>query len=149
MDQVRKNLKNKKGFTLAELLIVVAIIAVLVAVSVPIFNSKLEKAREATDIANMRAAKVAAAAEYLGDGEIGTFYYDADKGVLVPSTAKDTVAGYGQGTSTAKGGLSYGSYYTEATEAKGKIIEVKVDEPTTKDKEPTIVLEWVDATKTK
>ena len=31
---------NKKGFTLAELLIVVAIIAVLVAVTVPVFNSK-------------------------------------------------------------------------------------------------------------
>ena len=45
-----------EGFTLAELLIVVAIIAVLVAVSVPIFNTQLEKAREATDVANLRAA---------------------------------------------------------------------------------------------
>ncbi|WP_205508076.1 type IV pilin protein [Eubacterium pyruvativorans] len=33
---------NKKGFTLAELLIVVAIIAVLVAISIPIFTSQLE-----------------------------------------------------------------------------------------------------------
>ena len=48
--------KNKKGFTLAELLIVVAIIAVLVAISIPIFTSQLEKAREATDAANIRAA---------------------------------------------------------------------------------------------
>ena len=32
-------MRNKKGFTLSELLIVVAIIGVLVAVSVPIFNS--------------------------------------------------------------------------------------------------------------
>lgn len=51
-----KRLKNKKGFTLAELLIVVAIIAVLVAISIPIFTSQLEKAREATDAANIRAA---------------------------------------------------------------------------------------------
>lgn len=51
-----KRLKNKKGFTLAELLIVVAIIAVLVAISIPIFSSQLEKAREATDLANMRSA---------------------------------------------------------------------------------------------
>ena len=47
---------NKKGFTLAELLIVVAIIAVLVAISIPIFSSQLEKSREAVDAANIRAA---------------------------------------------------------------------------------------------
>ena len=47
---------NKKGFTLAELLVVVAIIGVLVAISIPIFTSQLEKAREATDAANIRAA---------------------------------------------------------------------------------------------
>ena len=48
--------KNNKGFTLAELLIVVAIIAVLVAIAIPIFNSQLEKSREATDVANIRDA---------------------------------------------------------------------------------------------
>ena len=42
--------------SLAELLIVVAIIAVLVAISIPIFTAQLEKAREATDAANIRAA---------------------------------------------------------------------------------------------
>ena len=49
-------MKNKRGFTLAELLIVVAITAVLVAISIPIFTSQLEKSREATDLANVRAA---------------------------------------------------------------------------------------------
>ena len=47
---------NKKGFTLAELLIVVAIIAVLVAIAIPVFTTQLEKAKEATDLANIRAA---------------------------------------------------------------------------------------------
>ena len=51
-----KKMNNKHGFTLAELLIVVAIIAVLVAISIPIFTNQLEKAREATDMANIRAA---------------------------------------------------------------------------------------------
>ncbi|MDD6674793.1 MAG: prepilin-type N-terminal cleavage/methylation domain-containing protein [Lactimicrobium massiliense] len=50
------NSRKKKGFTLAELLIVVAIIGVLVAISIPIFTSQLEKAREATDLANVRSA---------------------------------------------------------------------------------------------
>lgn len=51
---MKKN--NKKGFTLAELLIVVAIIAVLVAIAIPIFTSQLEKSREATDLSNIRSA---------------------------------------------------------------------------------------------
>lgn len=50
------NKRKNKGFTLAELLVVVAIIAVLVAISIPIFSSQLEKARQATDLANIRAA---------------------------------------------------------------------------------------------
>lgn len=49
-------LKNKNGFTLAELLIVVAIVAVLVAVAVPVFSSKLEKSREAVDLEIFRSA---------------------------------------------------------------------------------------------
>lgn len=60
--------KNKnKGFTLGELLIVVAIIGVLVAISIPIFTSQLEKSRLAVDMANVRSAKVAAA--YMSDGK--------------------------------------------------------------------------------
>ncbi|MBO5598514.1 MAG: prepilin-type N-terminal cleavage/methylation domain-containing protein [Oribacterium sp.] len=50
----------KKGFTVAELLIVCAIVAILVAISIPILNVQLEKAREAHDIATMRTAASAA-----------------------------------------------------------------------------------------
>lgn len=56
---------NKKGFTLAELLVVVAIIGVLVAISIPIFTSQLEKAREATDEANIRAIYAECSADVL------------------------------------------------------------------------------------
>ena len=65
-----KKLKNsKKGFTLAELLIVVAIIGVLVAISIPIFTGQLEKAREATDAANIRAAYAAVSTDVLLDSQ--------------------------------------------------------------------------------
>ncbi|MCF2615666.1 prepilin-type N-terminal cleavage/methylation domain-containing protein [Oscillibacter valericigenes] len=47
---------NKKGFTLAELLVVVAIIAILVAIAIPVFSSQLENARKSTDEANIRSA---------------------------------------------------------------------------------------------
>mgnify|MGYP004482118103 CR=1 FL=1 len=46
---------NKKGFTLMEMLIVVAIIAILVAIAIPTFSNALNKAKVATDEANLRA----------------------------------------------------------------------------------------------
>ena len=57
--------KNNKGFTLAELLIVVAIIAVLVAIAIPVFTSQLEKSRDSVSVSNMRAAYAEAATAML------------------------------------------------------------------------------------
>lgn len=64
-----KKMNNRKGFTLAELLIVVAIIAVLVAIAIPVFTTQLEKAREATDMANIRNAYAAAISDYLAGND--------------------------------------------------------------------------------
>lgn len=80
-----RKMLNKKGFTLAELLIVVAIIAVLVAIAIPVFTTQLEKSREATDLANIRSAYAGAVVEFLNDGS-------TDIDVEVP--AKQTIAGW-------------------------------------------------------
>lgn len=60
-------LTEKKGFTLAELLIVVAIIGVLVAIGIPIFSKQLEKSRDAVSIANIRSAYAEALTAYMTD----------------------------------------------------------------------------------
>ena len=88
---------NKKGFTLAELLVVVAIIGVLVAISIPIFTSQLRKAQVATDQANARAGKAAAVAAALEaqPESVSTYYYNAKTGVVVLND-KTGIEAYGK-----------------------------------------------------
>ena len=72
--------KKRKGFTLAELLIVVAIIAVLVAIGIPIFTSQLEKRREASDAANIRVQYAQVMAEAITvDGNVNIDGKDFEK----------------------------------------------------------------------
>lgn len=52
-----KHLKNKSGFTLAELLVVITIISILITISIPIFFTQKVKAEEATCEANRRSLK--------------------------------------------------------------------------------------------
>jgi prepilin-type N-terminal cleavage/methylation domain-containing protein len=96
--------KNKCGFTLAELLVVVAIIGVLVSVSIPIFASQTAKAKLAADQANMRSAKAAAVTEYLlgPSQEDKIYYYDASSGTVKDSSTG--IKGYGQSTVNVKDG---------------------------------------------
>lgn len=107
MNGLREKFRNKKGFTLIEMLIVVAIIAILVAVSIPLVGSALDKAREATDAANERAFKAELVASYMlngagmGDNAVevkddGTKYaYDAANGAI---SETGVTSGYGQTT---------------------------------------------------
>ena len=102
MKTLREKMRSRKGFTLIEMLIVVAIIAILVAISIPLVNSSLNKARIATDQANERAARAAAVIYYLTDenyegGDV-TLYYDAEDGILEPEANFGSITKYGQCT---------------------------------------------------
>ena len=88
MKSLKDNHCREKGFTLAELLVVVAIVGILVAISVPLFTAQLGKARKATNQANMRAAKIAATAQYLvnaNDGKEVYYTYNLEKGTVTTS----------------------------------------------------------------
>ena len=53
---IMRKFKSKKGFTLAELLVVVAIIAVLSAIAIPVFSTQLNSTKLAADHAMIREA---------------------------------------------------------------------------------------------
>ena len=91
--------KNKKGFTLAELLIVVAIIAVLTAIAIPVFTSQLEKSRDAVTLSNVRSAYAMAQSAWLTNSS------DAANGVTVNKTSGAA------GTVTALGSSAVRSYW--------------------------------------
>ena len=128
-----KKLKNSKGFTLMEMLIVVAIIAVLVAIAIPTFTNQLEKAREATDMANLRGAYaqvMAAALTNSAEDASINLKRAGDDGAAVWSIevpATQTVANWqtkdvkvadiemNDGNCTTKGGKNWIVSYSEAT----------------------------------
>ena len=96
---------NKKGFTLIEMLVVIAIIAILVAIVIPTVTNATEKAKQATDVANIRS--------YVAEYEIATLGSDAEK-----TAAFAKLTGF---TKTAKNGT-----YTAPTDAS---MVVKYDAP--------------------
>lgn len=68
-EQIERLRKEEGGFTLAELLIVVAIILVLVAIAIPVFTSSLHSSHVAADQANCRSLYADLQADYLGSAD--------------------------------------------------------------------------------
>ena len=102
---------NKKGFTLVELVIVVAVMAILVAVAIPAISTITETAEEQVSASNCRTIEslmklaeaeaeaegtTVAYAEKLSEAKLGitdgTYYYDTATGKVNAETQPD--AGY-------------------------------------------------------
>lgn len=141
-EKLSAKLSKNGGFTLIEMLIVVAIIAILVAISIPMVGSALEKARDATDESNERSAKAAAVLKYYNietdmtdpgaAGTTGDFEYDAKAGKLVANGTDVTPYGRCKGETNC--------YHPDGKDApedhQDKHIHVKISD------NGTIVLTW-------
>ncbi len=78
--------RTKKGFTLAELLIVVAIIAVLTAIAVPLFVTSIDKANQTVFQSNQDAVRSAGLVEALSDEDYPLDQLGTDKVIVVTGT---------------------------------------------------------------
>lgn len=107
--------KSEKGFTLAELLIVIAIIAVLTGVAIPVFNTSLDRAGRAVDMSNARSIKSLLAASYLdGTVQFPSSEYEGSPTALIVYATRDSVSYFGTGDMlvdgndwNGDGGVSY------------------------------------------
>ena len=86
---MNRTMKNKKGFTLMEMLIVVAVIAILVAVAIPVYNAQMHKAKVAADWANLRAYYAELQLDYLTRGA-----YNADVPIMNPGSEQKPQTDY-------------------------------------------------------
>ena len=114
---------NKKGFTLIEMLVVIAIIAVLVSIVIPVVGSATEKAKEAADAANIRAAIAEVTTTALMDGATAANALDA-KVPMTQGTAGFVTA---ELNTNGIGGLTADQVTTIAGAVKGQTVEITWD----------------------
>lgn len=98
-----KRKTRRGGFTLAELLIVVAIIGVLTSLAIVVYADQLEKARHTNDMSTMRAAKQALVMASM-DGLIQAdgktrYYYNPSAGEVSTNIPEE---GYGKSWTNSK-----------------------------------------------
>jgi type IV pilus assembly protein PilA len=68
MEKTKQILKNKNGFTLIEIMVVIAIIGILAALAVPKYQDYIAKTRIAEGLSLAAAAKLAVTEVYSGKG---------------------------------------------------------------------------------
>jgi type IV pilus assembly protein PilA len=81
---------NKKGFTLIELIVVIAILAILAAILIPAVTGYITKATEARDQANCRALYSQVSLQVMLDQTLDPETGDTVGAITVTYTANET-----------------------------------------------------------
>ena len=80
--------KKKKGFTLLELLVVLAILAILIAIAIPVYKNQKEKAAITAHNANVRVLETAVESYRQDHSELPGDLQDLVKGEYIKSVPK-------------------------------------------------------------
>ena len=95
---------NKKGFTIVELLIVIAVIAILAAVMIPTFAGMIKKANDSAALQEVSAAYKVYVADEMADGDeaeaLIVVEYDDDTTIVIENGEAKVVDGASYNTST-------------------------------------------------
>lgn len=83
-------MKNNSGFSLVELIVVIAIMAILAGVAVPTYTKYIAKANDAKVMAELDAVKSAAYGAAVSEGETLTNITISKEGVITVTTDKGT-----------------------------------------------------------